>query len=204
VFGHAKLIKKASPGDAAIADGAAVIMDQCQRMSSIVRQVLDYAKRRSPNKVCSDLRDLVSQCVNLLRPLAQERQVSVETDFGGSVFALVDAVQIQQAITNMVMNAVQASPPGERVSVRLRIDQGSIEASDPKATITVEDFGSGMEQDTLKHIFEPFFSTKPASQGTGLGLSIAKGIIEEHGGSIRVTSVPGTGSRFEIELPVAT
>lgn len=201
VLGHAKLIRKAASSDAAIAEGASVIMDQCQRMSGIVRQVLDYAQRRSPTKVRSDLRDLISQCVSLLRPLAQQRNVALETDFGDSQFAHVDAVQLQQAITNIVLNAVQASVAGERVSVRLRMDPASTEA-EPKAVISIEDFGAGISAATLEHIFEPFFSTKPSSEGTGLGLSIAKGIIEEHGGSIRVLSVVGTGSRFEIDLPV--
>jgi signal transduction histidine kinase len=107
----------------------------------------------------------------------------------------MDGQRLQEAFINLLLNASQAI--GRR--------QGRIEVTATDKTeqvlITMADTGDGMSEKTLQRLFDPFFSTKPVGRGTGLGLSIVYGIIEEHGGSIRVESRPGSGSVFFIQLP---
>ncbi len=105
--------------------------------------------------------------------------------------------KIEQVLINLIVNASQAIPDNEKglITIRTMIEDGSV-------VVEVEDNGKGMDQRTQKQVFDPFFTTKRAKGGTGLGLSIAYKIIEEHGGSISVTSEPGSGTAFTIRFPV--
>jgi CheY-like chemotaxis protein/anti-sigma regulatory factor (Ser/Thr protein kinase) len=110
---------------------------------------------------------------------------------------LVDPHQIQQVFLNLVNNARQAME-GHGASGHLRV---RTEAAHGRVRVTFQDDGPGISEENLKKIFDPFFTTKEAGKGTGLGLSLSYGIIQEHGGTIRVESKPGTGATFVIELP---
>jgi signal transduction histidine kinase len=106
----------------------------------------------------------------------------------------MDDGQLQQVITNLFLNAVQAMPGGGEVQVALE------EAGDA-VRLTVADQGQGIAAEALPRIFDPFFTTKGVGEGTGLGLSVAYGIVKEHGGWIDVESLPGRGTRFFVHLP---
>ncbi len=106
------------------------------------------------------------------------------------------ADQIRQVILNLLNNAAKAIP---KKGGSIRITTKSL---DNQVTIQIHDSGVGIKQKHLNHIFEPFFSTKPAVKGTGLGLSISYGIIKTHGGDIKVISKPGKGTTFIITLPI--
>jgi two-component system NtrC family sensor kinase len=105
-----------------------------------------------------------------------------------------DPGQMHQVLVNLVVNAIQAMPGGGRLTIRTGVSEGVVR-------LVVEDTGVGMSEEVLSKIFLPFFTTKDVDQGTGLGLSVTHGIVSAHGGSIRVQSEPGTGSRFEVVLP---
>jgi len=94
-----------------------------------------------------------------------------------------------------VLNAIQAMPTGGMLKIATRTAGSHV-------VLTVEDNGIGMDQEVLKRIFVPFFTTKDVHEGTGLGLPVVHGIVTSHGGTIAVRSAPGRGSRFEIRLPV--
>ena len=123
-----------------------------------------------------------------------------------SLIASVDPDQIQQVLTNLMVNAIQAMPDGGAVQVAIRRERAR-PPEDHEADqgdyfcIEVKDEGEGIPQEDLPHLFEPFFTTKEVGEGTGLGLSIAYGIVLEHGGWIDVASQPGQGSRFLAYLP---
>jgi signal transduction histidine kinase len=106
----------------------------------------------------------------------------------------MDSGQIHQALTNVLVNALQATPAGGEVRVALR-DAGET------FSIEIQDQGVGIAAEHLSHIFEPFFTTKRAGEGTGLGLSVAEGIIRQHGGTITAESRSGQGTLFRIQLP---
>jgi signal transduction histidine kinase len=115
-------------------------------------------------------------------------------------------------LTNLIVNAIQASAPGSRIDVTLRPargrrpNRGRDELDGEGAAVdgfelSVRDYGPGMAPDVLARVFEPFFTTKPVGESTGLGLSVAQDIVDEHGGWLAAESEPGRGSRFMLFLP---
>jgi signal transduction histidine kinase len=205
VQGRARMIADGL-AEAEMKQSADVIFAQAQRMAHIIRQLLDFARRRSADKQPHDLRAVARQTVSLLGPIAEKRRVSVQLEEGGEATALVDAGQLQQALANLVVNGIQSMPSGGTVTIsigreraRPPADHGGPE--DDYLFLAVTDQGEGMTEDTIAHIFEPFFTTKPVGEGTGLGLSVSYGIVKEHGGWIDTASRPGKGSTFRIFLP---
>lgn len=190
-------------------DYARVIRNASDRMTKIIRQLLRFARREPAQKTLADLRSVTSDTLDLLRPLADKREVKLalaEDDVDTVV--RVDAAQYQQVVTNLVMNAVHAAPPGATVDLAFSSERARPPADlgGPEADylcLTVSDEGSGIPPDALPHIFEPFFTTKDVGEGTGLGLPVSYGIMRDHGGWIAVASEVGVGSTFTVFLPRA-
>ena len=210
VSGRAKMISQNPASDDSVRNNARIVMEQSERMAQIIRQLLDFARAGKPNKASIDLRHVVSSTLSLLRPIADKRRVPLHFEGSEPVAEVIaDAAQLQQVVTNLVVNAVQASPEGSQVEVGLRtapsrVRPGAAGDTEPArgfVCITVSDHGPGMGEDTLERVFEPFFTTKDVGEGTGLGLAVAYGIVQEHGGFITVESKLGEGSRFEVYLP---
>jgi signal transduction histidine kinase len=115
---------------------------------------------------------------------------------------LADPGQLQQAITNLVLNAIQASEPGQEVTIDAELTQVKQGKSQNEFVVfRVTDRGPGIPKDRRERIFEPFYTTKPPGEGTGLGLSVVREIAQEHGGSVEVSSEPGEGATFKLYLP---
>lgn len=104
-------------------------------------------------------------------------------------------MQIAQVLVNLVVNAAQSLQPGGRLGLETRREKGAV-------LLVVRDNGPGMDASTLRRVFEPFFSTRPADVGTGLGLSVVRGIVLAHGGTIEAESEPGHGTAFLVRLPI--
>lgn len=171
----------------------ALIVDQADRAAAIIRQLLDFARREGPRRALVDLRSVLRDALQLVSPLAETSHVVLTLNEGTErVASFVDPAQLQQAVANLMVNAIHATAPGGTVSLTLH--------DGPEPHIEVTDSGSGISAEHLPHIFEPFFTTKAAGVGTGLGLSVTAGIIQEHGGTISVKSEPGQGSTFHIHL----
>jgi signal transduction histidine kinase len=179
-------------------------------MTRIIRQLLDYARRGPPEKDRQDLRRLAAQVLTLLETLAAKRGVMLRLQCDlAQVPVIADQTQIQQALTNLVVNAIQASRSGGTVDVTVRA--ASLKRPPPSSRnaaatgdffeVSVQDHGEGMPPELLARVFEPFFTTKPVGESTGLGLSVANDIVEEHGGWITAESEPAQGSRFSLFLP---
>ena len=123
------------------------------------------------------------------------------------VTAPMDVAQIQQVLSNLVINSIQAMPGGGYVTVEVR-ESIAAPPGGPEgparawASFSVADEGEGISPEHMELLFDPFFTTKDTGQGTGLGLSIAHGIVGEHGGWIDVASQQGNGSRFTVYLPL--
>ncbi len=140
-----------------------------------------------------DLRSVLRDAVLLMSPLAETARVRLEViEPASRVPAFVDPSQMQQAVANIVLNAIHATAPDGVVSLAVQ--------SEPTSQIEVRDSGAGIAPEHLPRIFEPFFTTKAAGVGTGLGLSVTAGIIQEHGGTISVQSEVGRGTTFRILL----
>lgn len=200
IAAHGKLIGAGRVAANGVAESAAAIGEQSERITRIVRRILDYARRRPARRARLDATDIVRQACALLDGLAVQRRVSLEVA-GPSVPAMVDADpdQLQQAVTNLILNAIQASPPLARITVALAWLE---RAQDQRfLAISVEDSGAGVAEDAQERIFEPFFTTKPPGEGTGLGLSVVKDIIDDHGGFVDFAPRSDGGSIFTIYLP---
>jgi signal transduction histidine kinase len=208
ISGRARMLVDGDVPAEEIPDDARTILEQAQRMTKIIRQLLDFARQRSAEKEPLDLRPIVDATCAMLETLARKRGASLSAQVGDEeVIALIDAEQIRQALTNLVLNGVQAVKEGGRVHVGLRVERARPPADHggPEtecACLCVKDDGVGMSKDLMAHIFEPFFTTKRVGEGTGLGLSVTYGIVREHGGWIDVQSEPGAGSQFCIYLPL--
>jgi signal transduction histidine kinase len=217
---QARMIEERELNADETASAGKVIADQVDRISKIIRQLLDFARSRgrhvSPPAEplaleYADLAPLAGTAVALVRPLADRAKVRVVVEGGPGVFARVDGGLIQQVILNLVMNALQASQAGSLVMITVAraretppAEAGAApgEGESEFAQIVVEDQGSGIPPEILPRIFEPFFTTKDVGQGTGLGLAVSYGIVREHGGWIGVDSEVGRGTRFTVHLPV--
>jgi signal transduction histidine kinase len=184
-----------------------IIASQADRVTVIVRHLLDFARRRTPNRAEADLRELSERAALLLASLARKSNVKVVFDEDSNrVQAKVDASQIEQAVTNLVINAVHAMPKGGTVTVATRNTRAAPPSAPEEerdcAVIEIRDEGEGIPETHLDRIFEPFFTTKGVGEGTGLGLSVTHGIIEDHEGWMTASSELGKGSVFTLYLPV--
>jgi signal transduction histidine kinase len=207
VAGRAGLIASGKLDSHEIAQSAAAIKAEADKMTAIIRQLLDFARASAPRKAPTDLRTVVRQTIDMLDSIARKQKVEllIAADAEEAV-AQIDTGQIQQVLTNLAMNAIQAMPDGGQVrfSVGHRAARPPAEGTGSPAAfyaVEVRDQGVGIPEEHLQQLFEPFFTTKEIGAGTGLGLSIAYGIVQEHGGWIDVASRVGEGSCFTVYLP---
>jgi two-component system NtrC family sensor kinase len=207
VSGRASFIASGELSESETKKSAEIIHSQSARMTAIIRKLLDFARRSSPRRSLVDLRALVQRSLELIASLGHQASTVLSAEeTEGPLMARVDPGQIQQVLTNLILNALQAMPEGGTVEVRIRTarthapDVLSGRETD-YLCIEVEDEGEGIPDDTRSRLFDPFFTTKDVGEGTGLGLSIAHGIVQDHGGWIDVRSRPGEGSCFSVYLP---
>ena len=175
-------------------------------MAAMIRQLLDFARRKVADKAPADLADLARKVCQLLAPIADKRRVTLAVDAAGAGGSevRVDAEQIQQALTNLVVNGIQSMPRGGPLSIQIRRERARLSAGGAEhdcVRVDVEDRGEGMSAATMERVFEPFFTTKSPGEGTGLGLAVAQEIARGHGGWIEVHSEMGSGSRFTMYVP---
>lgn len=207
IAGRATLLGKNILSAQESAHSIQVILEQTEHMTKIIRQLLDFARRRSPKPSWIKVWQLCHQVVALLEPLAQKLKIRLVLENKHvEEMGFVEGNQLHQVLTNLVMNAIQASSPGQCVHLGVVLErrvppEQPEQQEQPYLCIFVQDEGRGILPEHLPHLFEPFFTTKDVGEGTGLGLSIAYGIVQEHHGWIEVNSSPGQGSRFAIFLP---
>jgi signal transduction histidine kinase len=207
VMGRAKLIRNdVLARDDARRNGQ-IIEDQAARMTLIIRQLLDFARARESKRAATNARDLVERVVRLLQPLAEkQRSVLSFGTLNEGARIDVDSGQLEQVLTNLTVNALQALQSGGVVRFAVYARQPAPQPDDvggEYVVIEVDDSGPGMAPQVMARVFEPFFTTKEVGEGTGLGLSVAYGIVQEHGGFFTVDSAPGRGSRFCVHLPAS-
>jgi len=167
------------------------------------------APRRGPQKAPTDLFVVAQQTIAMLAPLSAKHDVSLSlVERRGEALAEVDAAQMEQVLTNLIVNGVQSMKPrGGTLRVAIGVERASPPpehegAAGEYLSIRVEDEGAGIAERDLPHVFEPFFTTKDVGEGSGLGLSVAYGIVREHGGWIEVQSEVEKGSAFTVFLPL--
>jgi signal transduction histidine kinase len=199
ISGRAKLIASEELSQQEATHSAKIIGEQAERMTHIMRQLLDYARRGEIRKQRVQVAELLTNVVEMLQPITNKQRIEIELNLPNEPLQTrADLSQLQQVLLNLAMNGIQAMGRGGI----LRFDLALHPEEEDWLRISITDEGSGIAADDLPHIFDPFFTTKEVGQGTGLGLSIAQGIVSEHGGKIEIDSSPGKGSCFRLSLPV--
>lgn len=175
------------------------IVDQAvDQAVSMTNSLINYSSQLPTEKIPIDLALLIKESLRLLgRLLPASIRIIEDLSTDSGVWILGDRSQILQVLMNIVVNARDAMPDGGELHVKLGVKQ---KHQINKAVLTVQDTGSGMAQETVKHIFEPFFTAKESGKGTGLGLAIVHGIVKDHGGQIQVTSQQEQGTKFDISF----
>ena len=171
-----------------------------ERAAKITNSVLGMARNRSEEMGPVNLEELISETMVLLEREMQKYRISVDYELGQVPAVYGIGNQIQQVILNLLINARQAMPEGGQLIIRTSVDP-----TGQTVDLVIRDFGTGMSQEQLQKIFEPYFSTKSGPDasgkgGTGLGLHACHMIIQQHGGKIRVQSTLGRGTAFTIRL----
>lgn len=208
VDGRAKMIIYEPLEREEILGCARIIKAQAERMTLIIRQLLDFSrKKKVTHKALENVVTLIRQVFHLLTPLAAKQGVELCLKVApeAKVHCLVDGQQIQQVFMNVIMNGIQATPGGGSVEVDVRnIRLKSMLHTDNELMnilrIDIRDEGEGIPVENFIEIFTPFFTTKSVGLGTGLGLSIAQELLEEHGGWIEVHNRVTRGAEFALFL----
>ncbi len=208
VSGRARLIEQADGAPEEIVADAKIILDQTQRITDLVKQLLGFARRRQPQSQTADLATTAAHVAQLLAPIAQKRGVRIEFAApSGPCVTRCDPLLLEQALTNVALNGIQAMQDGGALKIRVlrklatpprRPESEPV----PFGVLRVIDEGSGITAEHLERIFDPFFTTKDVGDGTGLGLSVVYGILEDHGGFAEVRSEPGRGTEFDLLIPM--
>lgn len=179
------------------------IYESATRAARITKTVLGLARNRKPGREPTDLISLTEDVLLLLEKEMNKYKIQVEKDFHTVPEIYANGNQIQQVLVNLLINARQAMPNGGRLVIKITADNDA-----GMVDLFIRDYGTGIPQDKLPHIFDSFFTTKNGPDdsgkgGTGLGLSLCKNIIEAHEGRIRVESSVGVGTAFTLRLPIA-
>ena len=207
---RARLIASGEASGTEAQASALAIVDQSVRMTAIVRQLLDYARRQGSQGALLDVRHVVSGSLGMLEPLAEKHGVQVSVALPEDpIFVRGDQTQLQQVVTNVAMNGIQAMSSGWDVAGRGRPWAGVAtrrawwRTARDWVRVRVVDDGAGIAPEHQPHVFEPFYTTKPVGEGTGLGLAVVQAIVQEHGGWIVAENEPGHGARFDVFLTPA-
>ncbi|ADK83385.1 integral membrane sensor signal transduction histidine kinase [Desulfarculus baarsii DSM 2075] len=178
------------------------IAAQTERVRKIVKGLLDFSRQTKLEAQPSDLNPLVAAAVKLMTNQALLKGVRLHFDPQEEFPVMnLDRSQMQGVLINMIINALDATPPGGEVAVITRPGDPARRGGRQGVEILVRDTGCGIAPEHLDKLFDPFFTTKEVGQGTGLGLAVSQGVVARHGGEITVRSKPGQGSTFTIWLP---
>ncbi len=197
-----KTIQEGRPSDedlAAFEKHLDLTVREAQRCGKIVNNLLAFSRLNSKEPRLIDLEALLERIIVLTQHQMELSNVELKVELTSTPLKIWgDYTQIQQCLTNLVFNALEAMPLGGRLSIRGGRDERAW------VWLEVADTGEGISPENMPYIFEPFFSTKPEGRGVGLGLSMVYGIIKDHKGEISVHSEPGQGATFRLTLPAGS
>ncbi|MDJ0738712.1 MAG: ATP-binding protein, partial [Gammaproteobacteria bacterium] len=189
------------PYDDAVARNIDLIDEQTTRLGRITREIADFASPRPRERELLDLNSLLRSTARLLSYDRRFRHVKLDLQLDKDLPAIVGvADQLTQVFMNLLINAMDAcsaAHSGDESCIVL-----TSEYDGERVHVTVRDNGCGMSEDTLSHVMEPFYTTKPVGKGTGLGLSLCDTIAVSHGGSLHIDSEPGKGTAVHLVLPI--
>jgi two-component system NtrC family sensor kinase len=189
-------LAKKVPEEGPLKEGLDIIIHETIRCKSIIQELLEFSREREPQKALKNINDVINKALSILENEFRLHHISTDKALSAELpNTLLDINQMEQVFVNLLLNAVEAIQEKGVITIKSYLDR-----SQSYAIIEIIDTGCGIAPDDLNKIFEPFFSTKP--KGTGLGLAVSYGIVRNHQGDIKVSSQPGSGTCFTIEIPV--
>lgn len=210
IQGYCTFLHEQLSADDPLREDVEQIQQASERAARLTRQLLAFSRKQILSPATVDLNELLANLRRMLERIIGE-DVRLTTQLDPDLWTvMIDPTQLEQVILNLVVNARDAMPSGGTLTLHTRNlladgDAGLHELNAPSdqwVLVTVSDTGHGMDEQVRSQIFEPFFTTKAPGTGTGLGLATVYGIIRQSGGLVRVDSVPGKGTSFQIYLPV--
>ncbi len=170
-----------------------VITEESTRLNQIVTEFLDFARPQAPNLQECDLEEIIEKNLSFIRPELEKKGIMVNDNLNGrSLKLLADQELLYRAFLNILINAIQSMRDGGTIDIKVEEERDNYR-------IEIEDTGSGISEENVNKIFNPFFTTK--EKGSGLGLSIVRKIIEGHRGSVAIQSIEGEGTKVRVQLP---
>jgi len=198
---RAEYLLHSRPASPKLNDGLEIIIKQIDRISGIVRMLLNYAREREPIRTACDLRPIVEHALSLVETEAARRQVRLSLELGEQpLTAECDADQLQQVFINLAVNALDAMDPDGGI-LRVVAEVTGL-GDERRARITFADTGPGVPPQVRSRVFDPFFTTKEPGKGSGMGLAVSQSIMRDHGGDLSFEPGP-EGARFFITIPLA-
>jgi signal transduction histidine kinase len=198
IWGSASEVRKGLPVGHPASGALARIEEATRQADDVAKALLAFSRKNESDPGAVDLASLAMGMTHLLRYMVPA-PIELVVEAPAAAWVHGDPVQLQQVLFNLTANARDAMPRGGTLTIRVR--PGSPDDGDPVWLLEIQDTGDGMTPDVERHLFEPFFTTRPAGQGTGLGLAIVHRVVKDHRGRIDVSTHPGEGSTFTIGLP---
>ncbi len=211
IIGHSEMLIEDAPDGSPLRDGLNQIYTSALRAKDMIKQILTFSRQEIAELKLMKMQPIIKEALKLIRstiPTTIEIKQDIQTDCGA---IKADPTQIHQIIMNLATNAYHAmeETAGE-LNVRLKeVEFGELDLFTPDiklpkyVLLSISDTGKGMDKDTIKKIYDPFFTTKETGKGTGMGLSVVHGIVKSMSGTIKVDSRPEKGTEFQIYLPLA-
>lgn len=194
IAGAAGILRRQALADARQSECVSIISRECERLNGLLKEFLDFARPRAPKHQPVDLGEVVTSVIDLASHATGERSIRLTRKVASGLPVLhTDCAQLTQALLNLLINAIQASPAKGEIEVSAAVE-------DRRAVIRVRDQGPGIEPENMDRIFDPFFTTK--ASGTGLGLSVAHQIVRQLGGLLIAHRNPDRGMTFSLQLPL--
>jgi signal transduction histidine kinase len=208
IGGRAEFLLRRPRTQEEVNENLQIIRSQIDRIAGIVRQLLEFSRRREPAVRSVEIAPLIEKVIGLLDHKIAEKKVGVELKLNEPLPSIAaDPDQLQQVFLNLLLNSLHALPPGGVIRISAGVlpepkENGAVYGEGTRLWIEFEDNGAGISPEHISQVFDPFFTTKDIGEGTGLGLSVSYGIVKDHGGEIRVDSEPGRFTRFTVFLPI--
>jgi signal transduction histidine kinase len=189
------LVKKV-PEEGPLKEGLEIIVNETMRCKTIIQDLLEFSREKEPEKTSANINQIINKTLSMLENEFRLRHIHVDRDLSGDIpDVLVDVNQMHQVFVNLLLNAAEASQDNGVINIR-----SWMVSALGRIRVEIADNGCGIAPEHLTKVFEPFFTTKP--KGTGLGMAVTYRIIRNHQGEIEVSSQPGEGTRFTLEIPL--
>ena len=196
ILGFAQLVKKCPGIPASAEQDIGKIEAASLHAREIIQKLLVFAREKPPEKTQVNLNQVAEDGLYFFEARCAKSGIELVYSLTPDLPEITaDSAQLNQVLVNLVVNSLQSMPDGGKITVRTRF-------CDHNVYLVVEDTGAGMSKDVLDRVFVPFYTTKEIGQGTGLGLPVVHGIVTAHDGAIEVESKVGSGTRFEVRLPI--